>query len=736
MSETNGTPRTLEQVRDLARLERAELRLAEARAQKRLLESWCAPSAWGDPWDRWADAGRGCGGGGGTILWDRTNGPNPLLTDESWLRETRDRARYLATTNPLAINVLETLVDFVVGDGVTFRTTSKDRANEELVAQVQDVIDDHLEDNCWGELAPELLVRSRRDGEYFLRWFDQGGELSCRIVEPEQVRNPPKATPEDGWRNGIRFDKDDAAVVIEYAIWYDGAEEPDFVPEDQIDHVKVNVDRFLPRGLSDFLPTAAILEETLKLLVNMRTGEGVRAALVGFWEYETATSATVGAAVAAARDAQQPRGGQADPVTGKTPNMQRIEPGTISHVPKGRKFIAPPASPNAAAQTAIVQASLRSAGARWGMPEYMISADSSNANFASTLVSGSPFVRRVRRWQTFYERCWKQSVWRAVEHAVAAGRLPAEALEVVELQVESPDPHLADELQQAQVDQIDMQSGVLSRQTRRQRRGLDDEQERVNLKEEPVTPPAPPPGQGQGPPGGGFFPGLGESVDDRLESLRARYGNLSEVVAGAAALLVESNTHHKGKGPGGGQFTGGAGGGGSKLSSEHHHILGHLANGAKSVAFLHHLQPGVKSAHGMYHATVMPANDLEKRGLIRQKGTVQGPVSGVGAGYAGPGSAPADKVEQGDESRRIYELTDEGRAALGLPPAETEEEDTYDPKEDYRSRRNFAVTMIAKHKSDIEAAEGKPRLTKELQAKLKAQEDALKKLENHPGRQP
>ena len=46
----------------------------------------------------------------------------------------------------------------------------------------------------------------------------------------------------------------------------------------------------------------------------------------------------------------------------------------------------------------IVQAGLRALGNRWDMPEYMISGDSSNANYASTLVSGAPFVTGIE-WE-------------------------------------------------------------------------------------------------------------------------------------------------------------------------------------------------------------------------------------------------------------------------------------------------------------------------------------------------
>ena len=143
----------------------------------------------------------------------------------------------------------------------------------------------------------------------------------------------------------------------------------------------------------------------------------------------------------------------------------------------------------------VVQACLRAAGAAFCMPEYMISSDAANANYASTLVAGGPFVREAKARQGWFKPRFLQVVWKVLYYACESGRINAsysDLLARIDVQVEPPQVEIVNELEMAQVDQIDITSGVLSRQTRRQRRGLDDDQEVANLKQEPTAPPAQP----------------------------------------------------------------------------------------------------------------------------------------------------------------------------------------------------------------------------------------------------
>jgi hypothetical protein len=68
-----------------------------------------------------------------------------------------------------------------------------------------------------------------------------------------------------------------------------------------------------------------------------------------------------------------------------------------------------------------------------------------------------------------------------IDNAVATGRLPNNVHDLVHLQAVPPSLHVRDQLQQAQVDQIAFNHGVLSPQTWSQHLGLDYDQEQKNL---------------------------------------------------------------------------------------------------------------------------------------------------------------------------------------------------------------------------------------------------------------
>lgn len=424
----------------------------------------------------------------------------PITDNLEELGRARDLARKLVRQNPFATGALDCLVNFIVGEGMRYTVATKDKAGGPLIAVVQDVWDEFAFRTLWSEWEQEIVRRTWRDGEVFLRYFDLGaGYLDMRIIEPEWVKDTGSrpAALDDGtevyWRHGIGFDIRDKQRPLCYWVEYPD-EAGECIPAVEVEHIKTNVDRNVPRGLSNLYSTSEVLSGVDKLLRNMRIGEATRAAITGFWSYADATASQVQAHVDAVKNKLQPRGSTTDPVTGKTDNYQAVHPGSFVHVPKGKTFQAPPTSPATSSQVQVEQACLRAVAAREQMPEYMISGDASNANYSSSLISGSPFSRSIISKQGFFRNRFLRLAWKVVEVAAKGGRVTTTWAQVegsLEIQIEAKPPELSNEMELAQVDSIDMQAGVLSKQTRRMRRGLDDEQEAENIKADPMAPAAP-----------------------------------------------------------------------------------------------------------------------------------------------------------------------------------------------------------------------------------------------------
>jgi hypothetical protein len=115
------------------------------------------------------------------------------------------------------------------------------------------------------------------------------------------------------------------------------------------------------------------------------------------------------------------------------------------------------------------------------MPEFMFTSDASNANFASTMVAEGPAVRMFERLQAGMIQADRAVMWRVVDNAIAAGRLPTEVRACIDIQITGPSLRVRDELREAQVDRIAHINGILSPQTWSQHLGLDYDQEQKNF---------------------------------------------------------------------------------------------------------------------------------------------------------------------------------------------------------------------------------------------------------------
>ena len=117
------------------------------------------------------------------------------------------------------------------------------------------------------------------------------------------------------------------------------------------------------------------------------------------------------------------------------------------------------------------------------MPEFMLTSDASNANYSSTMVAEGPAIRMFSRMQAEHVEYDLEVMWRVVGAAIEAGRLPSDALTLIEIQAGPPSLVVRDPVQEAEVFRIEHEHGILSPQTWSQRRGLDYDQEQENLKQ-------------------------------------------------------------------------------------------------------------------------------------------------------------------------------------------------------------------------------------------------------------
>lgn len=437
---------------------------------------------------------------------DRTEGRNrPIYETEIDLAQMRGEARALSAFASLTIGALESLVNYTLGEGFTPIVEPREGlpVPPGLVASLQSVIDQFDDDNSFrGCLDQEVHNRSREDGEAILALYPDRAErwrAQIKLIEPDQLTEPANPRPIEDWLGiseshlsfwhmGVHtvYDPDmrceNADKPLGYHIVFDNAGyDWDYLPASRVVHVKRNVYRRVKRGVSDFVSIAGDVKRESKLRRNLSVGAALQSAIAFIREHvQGATPSGVQALVAgnAAASVNRPTS------TGsKQVKLERMSPGTIKDIPAGMKYHAGPLGTlNHPVFIEVAQYLMRSIGVRWSMPEYMISGDASNANFASTVVSESPFVKARERDQSFYSRAFSEVYWKALRIAFDAGYFSRFGINrfsdlrgMVTIRIDAPDVASRDRLQQAQVLQMELQAGVIDRETWAAETGRDPE---------------------------------------------------------------------------------------------------------------------------------------------------------------------------------------------------------------------------------------------------------------------
>lgn len=370
---------------------------------------------------------------------------------DATLPAMRSRSRRLLRTNAHARNIMIQLTNFSVGPGfaVKFRderVADQWRRDSRLIR--------------WHVRRQEIVRRVIRDGEAFLRRF--GRQL--RFIEPEDVRTPPDApNGETVVIDGIEVASSDAETVLAYWV----AEQPDRivrVDAGEVWHLKDPLsDLAAPRGRPMLYDPSRDIESYQMFLLYRQRLNFARAALAVVRRHVGKTPAQVRAF------ADRIKSGTFTRADSKSMRWQMQMPGVGIDVTDDVELQFP--SHNLGATEASEDGrSLRLLIACWfGLPEYLVSSDASNANFSSTLVAENPGIKALQSFQRYI----------ADEFA----RLFRWYYRNDELDVDFSFPTmvLRKPLDEARANEVLFNAGVMSRRTWQERAGIDPDVEQRRL---------------------------------------------------------------------------------------------------------------------------------------------------------------------------------------------------------------------------------------------------------------
>lgn len=473
----------------------------------------------------------------------------PLYENEQDLRRMRAECRRLYHLFPVAQGAIGALTNYTIANGFEFKVKPKEAHKTNptaiaLAAALQPTVDRFIARNDFvGVLDREIETSSRVDGECFPTLYPDGRDVRIELVEPDCICEPAErealarmlrqSHKLNHWWHGVHtqysreLKRDDVARPLGYHAIFDrlGADW-DYLFASRVQHIKRNVNSRGRRGVSDLKIVLQDLENEAKIRRNTAVGAAILAAIVMIRQHAPGTSQSsvermVGANATSTYQRNMPNGS-------RTIYDQHTPPGTVKDVPAGMEHkIGPLGELRSPVYIEVAQYLQRIIGSRWNMPEYLISGDASNANYSSTLVSEGPFIKAREADQAFYAVHFEALIWKALAMYAELGAISAPwqlACELVDVKAEYASPASRNRVEQAQVNRILSDAGILSDRTWAADMLLDLDEEKANGAEKKIEPaPLAVPGQFGGRP-------LGSA--SRLEALAE--GALASLIEGRA----------------------------------------------------------------------------------------------------------------------------------------------------------------------------------------------------------
>lgn len=437
---------------------------------------------------------------------DREDGKcYPLYENEYDLQLIRGKSRFLSGISSVMIGAVDSLANYVLGKEIKISAIQRHNApgevSKERLDEIQRAIDDAMTHARFcGFFDREWHKRDREDGESLIRLSPCGcGYVDMSFIEPDCLREPAgKRELEDwlqtsdaflnSWSFGIHSRKDEPHKPLGYhLVFEESGRDWDYVTPDRLFHSKRNVPIKSKRGVSDYYPVSIDVDREMRLRRNMIETSAVQAAIA--WVREHAPGKT-------AQDIQQfldskKSGDVSTTYPGgitRTRNVVTYKGPTVLDVAAGLQYKPGPQGSERNPNFLLVAAyALRSIGIRWVFPEYMISGDASNANYSSTIVAESPFVKAREADQTYFVTNIKDLMWLVIHIAAQAGWITGwpvtrgmqEMRRYVEVKVELPEVATRDEEKAARTHISLIDAKLETRETAAGKLGIDWKQEQI-----------------------------------------------------------------------------------------------------------------------------------------------------------------------------------------------------------------------------------------------------------------
>lgn len=383
----------------------------------------------------------------------------PYYVEERDVEEMRAKARHLGTFTSVAIGAMQALSVYTIGGEWEYKFAGKqdqpEQPSKELLDELNAILKATLERNQFiGDLDCEIHDHSREDGDLVIAGYKANdGICDFRRLDADMLRQPANeqklnnwldCAPKNSWTFGVHTIWDERMRRIDHeramgfhVVFDDGGKDWDYLPAWPQHHgdpdlddkfgclIKRNTPRSAKRGVTDYWQVQTDLERDAKLSENLAVGAAVLAGIPWFENHKKGTTRDQAEAAMSRGLDSYSKAIAANRLAslGDSRTVQHRPAGTVVKGSDGiERTMGPLGQVRQPIYIEVCQHLRRSIGLRWLMPEYMISGDASNANFASTLVSESPFVKAREADQRFYIAHFRAMLWKAIKVAWDHGR--------------------------------------------------------------------------------------------------------------------------------------------------------------------------------------------------------------------------------------------------------------------------------------------------------------------------
>jgi len=483
MSEEQATYTPEQHARELAGLQEAQnlLEMQTARYERQFLESLLGSGDYDtDDWD---------------IVYDQKQpGLSEIISliTLSELKKWRDRSRDMYYSGSSHIRrVIRNSMNYAIGSGMTYsaaiaKKEDGQRRSDEDIRALGNEIDEYFrawaKRNNWTNKQREIVERGKTDGETYLRFLTRDNDLKPSFLNPEDIRDPE---PNTLWPLGVQFAKGFVEDVIFYAWTPDqsASEVREWIPAGEVTRWFFLGSPSTIRGIPPLIPALKRVRQYEGWLGDRILLNKVRARVAVVKSYAAASPTQIEAMQKA-----QASGTTIDPKSGKTISHQQIKAGSIVHTGANIewKYLTPNVQANDVRHDG--RQILLDLAASVGQPEFAVTMDASNANFASTMVAEAP---GIKEWEAEQSICMIgfEEVWqRVITHGIMNHDLPQPPgadfenhISGYEVMIQGPQLVSRDRLADTKADQILVLSDVMSKTTMAQRAGLDPDLERDQM---------------------------------------------------------------------------------------------------------------------------------------------------------------------------------------------------------------------------------------------------------------